>query len=204
MADRSIDVVIFDIGGVLVDPGGVASMKVLARIDDDDELWRRWLSCRWVSAFESGRCSAEDFAAGVVGDWELGISAEDFLATFRSWHGEPYAGAAELLKEVQAKLPTGCLSNMNALQWDTHFSQFPLLHRFEFRFLSFELGRVKPDPEIFTMVASRLPAPSNRVLFLDDNAINVDAAVDAGFVAARAQGVDEARQALIAAGVLPR
>jgi hypothetical protein len=41
------------------------------------------------------------------------------------------------------------------------------------------------------------------VLFLDDNVINVDAAQEAGFRAARAVGVDEARRVLVDAGVLP-
>ena len=48
-----------------------------------------------------------------------------------------------------------------------------------------------------------MPAAPERVLFLDDNQINVDGALDAGFIAVRTQGVAEAEQALVAAGVLP-
>ena len=47
-----IDVVLFDLGGVLVDFGGVEAMKELSGITDDDELWHRWLTCRWVREFE--------------------------------------------------------------------------------------------------------------------------------------------------------
>ena len=32
VTESSIDLVIFDLGGVLIDPGGVASMRELARI----------------------------------------------------------------------------------------------------------------------------------------------------------------------------
>jgi hypothetical protein len=81
MAVGPIDVVLFDLGGVLVDFGGVAPMKELARIEDDDELWRRWLTCPWVRTFERGGCSPEDFAAGVVREWDLPVAPEDFLAT---------------------------------------------------------------------------------------------------------------------------
>ena len=48
------DVVLFDLGGVLVDFGGVQAMKELSGITDDDELWHRWLTCRWVREFERG------------------------------------------------------------------------------------------------------------------------------------------------------
>jgi HAD superfamily hydrolase (TIGR01509 family) len=202
MMDHSIELVIFDIGGVLVDQGGVSAMKELSGIDDDAELWSRWLSCRWVSSFESGRCSPADFATGVVDDWTLDISPNDFLSAFISWSGSPYPGAQELLSEVQGQVPTASLSNMNALQWEGHFSRIPMLHSFDYRFLSFELGCVKPDPMIFAEVAARLPVPAHRAFFLDDNAINIEAAAAHGFMAERAQGVTQARQALVTAGVL--
>jgi putative hydrolase of the HAD superfamily len=202
MAVGPIDVVLFDLGGVLVDFGGVAPMKELARIEDDDELWRRWLTCPWVRTFERGGCSPEDFAAGVVREWDLPVAPEDFLAAFLSWPGAPLPGADALLGDVQLTVAVGCLSNTNALHWNHHSTRWPLLGAFDFRFLSFELGIVKPDREVFERVAGLLPAPPDRVLFLDDNAVNVDGAASAGFVARRVRGVGEARQALVAARVL--
>ena len=68
-----------------------------------------------------------------------------------------------------------------------------------------ELGLVKPDRAIFEAVAIRLPVPAaavGRVLFLDDNLVNVEGARACGFVARHVRGVDEARRALEADGVL--
>ena len=62
------------------------------------------------------------------------------------------------------------------MQWDANYESTPLTEAFAYRFLSFELGLVKPDREIFDAVAGRLPVPRTQVLFLDDNAVNVDAA----------------------------
>ena len=62
-ADR-IDLVLFDLGGVLIQPGGVAAMRALAGIDSDEALWARWLGCRWVQRFEAGGCTPEEFADG--------------------------------------------------------------------------------------------------------------------------------------------
>jgi putative hydrolase of the HAD superfamily len=199
----SIDIVLFDLGGVLIDFGGVAPMKELAGIEDDDELWQRWLTCRWVRKFERGHCSGDDFATGVVGDWGLPIEAQTFLDAFRSWPGGPLPGADALLRDVQRTLPRGCLSNTNALHWRENFARWPILDAFDFRFLSFELGYVKPDPELFDHVARLLrPSARGRVLFLDDNSINVEGATTAGFTARQVRGVGEARQALVGMGVL--
>ncbi len=201
MGDR-IEFVLFDLGGVLIDPGGVEPMRELSGLASDDEVWARWLSCRWVRRFEAGLCSPEAFAAGVVSDWGLPLAPAEFLDTFSAWPGLPYPGALEVVAEVRQQLPVGCLSNTNAVQWVANCEGTPVVEAFAYRFLSFELGLVKPDRAIFDLVAARLPARRGRVLFLDDNQANVDAAVAAGFEARRVRGVDAARAVLVDAGVL--
>jgi HAD superfamily hydrolase (TIGR01509 family) len=202
MAAPRIELVLFDLGGVLIDPGGVGPMRALAGIGTDEELWSRWLSCRWVRAFEAGRCSPDEFAAGVVGDWGLALEPGAFLEAFGGWQGGPYPGALELVETVRDGMRVGCLSNTNAFQWDTHFEGSPIVEAFEFRFLSFELGLVKPDRAIFEAVAARLPFRPEQVLFLDDNAANVTGGLAVGFVARHVRGVDEARRVLASESVI--
>jgi putative hydrolase of the HAD superfamily len=199
------DVVLFDLGGVLVDPGGVGEMRTLSGIDSDEELWQRWLSCPWVQRFEAGRCSGEEFAAGVVRDWGLTLTSTEFLAAFTGWQTVPYPGADRLVAEVRSVVRVGYLSNSNAAQWSAHLAGSPLVGGFDFGFTSFELGMVKPDRAIFEEVATRLPISEHaagRVLFLDDNLVNVEGARAFGFVAQHVRGVDGARRVLEAEGVL--
>jgi FMN phosphatase YigB (HAD superfamily) len=93
-------------------------------------------------------------------------------------------------------------SNTNALHWNDHLMEWPLVRLFETRFLSFEIGSLKPDRQAFDHLAGAIGPSPNRVLFLDDNIANIDGALASGFSAVRVSGVDEARQALVAAGVL--
>lgn len=198
----SIDMVLFDLGGVLLELQGVPSMRELSGISSDEELWSRWLSCPWVRRFESGACSDEDFARGVVDGWGLSISPAAFLDEFRTWPSGPLPGAEDLLAEVAAQVPVGCFSNTNKLHWHEHLVEWPLVRLFETRFLSFEIGALKPDRRAFDHVAGKVGPLPDRVLFLDDNVVNVDGAIAAGFPAIRVAGVSEARRALVAAGVL--
>jgi FMN phosphatase YigB (HAD superfamily) len=197
-----IEVVLFDLGGVLVDFGGVGPMRALADISSDEELWDRWLTCSWVRTFEQGLCSADDFAAGIVSDWDLDISPESFLVAFESWPGTTLVGAEELVHEVGQRVRVGCLSNTNTLHWEAHSARWPILASFDYRFLSFEMGKVKPDPEVFEAVTSSLTLPATKVLFLDDNLRNVEAASAAGFWAEHTRGVEAARAVLIRHAVL--
>lgn len=197
-----VDLVLFDLGGVLIEIPGVRTMLELTGIGSEEDLWRRWLTCRWVRRFESGGCSGTEFAAGVVADWQLELSPAAFLEAFQDWPAGPLPGAAELVAQTGTRVATGCFSNTNALHWHGHIATWPLAGLFHHRFLSFELGLLKPDRAAFARVAQLLGVPAERVLFLDDNAVNVEGAAAAGFQAARAVGVEQARQRLAEAAVL--
>src|SRR4051794_7158613 len=199
-----IDAVVFDLGGVLAEFGGVERMRALARVDTAEQMWSRWLTCEWVRAFERGECSRAEFSGGVVADWALAITAEDFLAEFSEWLVGPLPGAEELVAATAERVPVACLSNTNEVHWEAGAHRWPLLQRFDRTFLSFELGMVKPDPEIFSHVVNELGVAAPAVLFLDDNRLNVDAAADVGLTAVLTDGVDAARAALVGAGVLER
>jgi putative hydrolase of the HAD superfamily len=106
------------------------------------------------------------------------------------------------LREWRLLSATGCFSNMNDLHWRERVAAWPLADMFDHRFLSFELGLLKPDVAAFAKVADLTRVPAGRILFLDDNAMNVAGARAAGLQAARVRGVDDARQRLVEAAVI--
>ncbi len=161
----------------------------------------RWLSCRWVRRFESGGCTASQFAAGVIEDWSLSISPGDYLEAFRSWAVAPFPGAVELVQETKASVRVGCLSNTNAVHWEGRVSSWGLAELFEFPIVSFRVGRIKPDREMFDLAVRTVGRPGEEILFLDDSRLNVQAAREAGMKSALVRGVEEARAALRCAGV---
>lgn len=73
------------------------------------------------------------------------------------------------------------MSNTNALHWHDHLASWPMMELFEYRFLSFETRLLKPDIGAFEHVAKFVGLPPGRVLFLDDNAVNVEGAAAVGF-----------------------
>jgi putative hydrolase of the HAD superfamily len=171
-------------------------MRELTGAASDLDVAGRWLMSPWVRRFESGRCSEQEFAEGVVAEWKFPFTPDEFLERFLSWLDDPFAGAEQMVHETKAHAMVGCLSNTNALAWREIISHWPLTALFEHRFLSFELGAVKPDREIFALVVEQLRVLAHRVLFLDDNAINVEGALASGLRAEQARGVAEARDVL--------
>jgi HAD superfamily hydrolase (TIGR01509 family) len=199
---EAIQIVLFDIGGVLARFAGLEVLQKLTGSDSELDVAARWLMSPWVRRFEAGDCSDEEFAAGIVEEWKLPYSAAEFLEVFPTWLDEPFAGAERMLSDTAARVGVGCLSNTNSLQWRTKISHWSIAALFEHRFLSFELRAVKPDPEIYERVIAALPVAPAAVLFLDDNPLNVEGARAAGLPAEQTVGVAEAREVLTRRGVL--
>ena len=195
-----IEVVLFDMGGVLVELG---SLPELLGTDRSDEVfWPQWLGSEAVQRFERGEGSPEDFAKQAVVDLELTISPDAFLSNFARFPKGLYPGSARLVEETAAVVGTGVLSNTNALHWQTQPDAATISSMFDHSFLSYEIGSVKPEPVIFAHVLSHLGLGGDQVLFIDDNAINVDGARGCGLQAAMAKGPKQARHVLVEAGIL--
>lgn len=192
----AIEVVLFDLGGVLIELGGMGEMSAFAREGEEDELWRRWLECPWVRRFETGQCDANSFANGMVEAWSMNVGPEEFLAAFTSWPRGFFPGAREMIQSIDANRRVACFSNTNEIHADRHTDEFGISELFETRFFSHEMGVLKPDREAFDFVIEALGCAPEQILFLDDNQINVHGARAAGLRAERACGPTEAKAIL--------
>ncbi|MGI9611461.1 MAG: HAD family hydrolase [Acidimicrobiales bacterium] len=189
-----ITAVLFDMGGVVVELGPLD--ELLGAEIPAEAFWPRWLASPAVRAFERGHCSVDVFAAGLRDELDLDITPNEVVERFRRFPRGLFPGAAAMVSDVRRKVTTGVLSNTNALHWDTQVDADRIAGLFDRRYLSYELGLVKPDAEIFERVLADLDMAAPNVLFLDDNQVNVDAARAVGLVAHVTQGVAAASAAL--------
>ena len=200
----SIQCVVFDLGGVIVGLGGVRDFGDMINEPDDTRVWARWLSSHWVRDYERGRCSTEAFARGLVEEFELTLSSGEFVERFLTWPRGLIDGAEELVEAAASSVAVACLSNTNELHWRQQTDAQRLADLFPTRFLSHELGLIKPDREIFDHVVGALTLPADSILFFDDNQLNVDGARAAGLRAECVQGPTAARAQLARYGLLTR
>ena len=196
--------ILFDIGGVLVALDGVPYLaRVLGLEESHDELHRRWLACPSVAAHETGRMSAEAFAAAVVADLDLEVKPDDFLLDFAAWLQRPHPGAFELVERIPRQYRVAALSNISTYHW-TRIAAMGWPERFDALYLSCEIGYLKPSVEAFRVALDGMRLPPAQVLFLDDGQANVSAARSLGMEALVVRGPEEARLVLEQYGVLPR
>jgi FMN phosphatase YigB (HAD superfamily) len=195
--------VLFDIGGVLVAlDGGPYLAKLLGLEPEHEALHAMWLASPSVVEHETGKIQAAAFAAGVVADLRLPVTADSFLQDFCSWPKGLLPGALRLLDEIPDTYRVAALSNTSAVHWDT-IQAMGFVDRFDQMYLSHRIGYLKPAKEAFLVALEGMSLPPADVLFLDDGLRNVDAARSLGMHAHLARGPEEARSVLVQYGVVP-
>jgi FMN phosphatase YigB (HAD superfamily) len=203
MVGAALRVVLFDVGGVLVEFSGPATLlRWLGGRLSPAELWPMWLRSTVVREFESGRVGPDEFADRLIADLALPVDRERLLAEFSRWPTTLLAGAADLVGRIPPTYLRATLSNTNVLHWPRLTGELGLGALFEHHFPSHLTGHLKPDPAAFAHVARTLGCAPSAIAFLDDQPLNVQAALAAGLHGVQVSGVQDAEAALVALGVL--
>lgn len=190
-----IDIILFDLGGVLVELTGVQTMiEWTDQKYSVDELWEVWLSSPAVRSFEKGCATVGQFADGIIEEMSLPVGKTEFISAFTQWPRGLFPGVSSLLKSLKKQFTLACLSNSNELHWPRLMAETGLDEMLDYHFASHLMGRIKPDPESFEYVLQRLNCKASSVLFLDDNEINVASAREIGMVAQKVNGPTEIRK----------
>jgi glucose-1-phosphatase len=199
----SIKLLLFDLGGVLIDFSGPRELGQYLRTPASPEaVLNRWVACPHTDAFEMGRLSPTVWAERFVRDWDVALEPGDFLRKFTTWSRCMLPGAKELLAELRPRYRLGALSNSNELHWDRNTNELRAIELFEFAISSHQVGLSKPNPEIFKVALDRAHLPADSVMFFDDLQANVAAATSIGIHARQVRGVDAVRACLVAEGLL--
>lgn len=200
---NEIRVVLFDVGGVLVELSGLAMLlSWLGHRATAEQVRTLWLTSPIVRSFETGRMQPAAFAEQMITELSLQVSSEEFLTELYARSQRVLPGAVELVRRVPRDYVRATLCNTNALQWTSLIEQRDLIGAFDQHFASHLTGKIKPDEEAFQNVLATLGCEGPETLFLDDSELNVAAAKRVGMTGYHVQGPVEAEGALREAEVL--
>ncbi len=169
--------VVFDLGKVLVDfDYSIAARKVAARSSKAPEDLHMFLSSSpFLVEYESGRLTRKQFfdavreAVGFHGDiTEFG----KFFAEIFSPIEPMIALHAELRRRG---LPTYIFSNTNDLAVEHVRRDFPFFGHFDGYILSYEVGAMKPQPQIYEALEKMSGRRGAEIVYIDDRLENVQA-----------------------------
>jgi 2-haloacid dehalogenase len=197
--------VIFDVGNVLY---GWDPDAFLVRQITDDEARLRFIEdvdlYAWHETLDGGRPFAEAEA-------ELNEKFPQYAALIAAWSdrfGEtisgPVPGVHALVDALDARgVPLFAITNFSADFWPPfHEKERAFFGRFKGIVVSGEVKLLKPDPAIYYLALDRFRLRPADALFVDDRAINVEAALAVGLKAHLFVDAPDLQQRLEAEGLL--
>ena len=114
-------------------------------------------------------------------------------------------GSIALQRALRAKgVPVFALTNFGRHSFAEAVPKMDFLQEFDRRYVSGEMGVIKPDPLIYQMVEQDCGIAGDRLLFADDRADNIAAAADRGWRTHQFEGWQGWAGRLVAEGLLSK
>ena len=181
---QAIKVLLFDLGRVLVDFDHLRSAERIAAFCSKTprQIYDLFFESGVTIAFEAGKISPEDFYLQVKEMLDLKLSYASFEPI---WNDIFFLTAKNrsvfgLVNSLRANYKTAMLSNINILHYEYLKKNFPVFGVFDKVFLSFQMGLIKPDKEIYNLVIRELGVEPEEVFYTDDREELVQSAKSLG------------------------
>lgn len=198
--DGPVAAVVFDWGGVLTMPLAKGFAAWMAREGVDPAHFAAFLGDALaapdaaatrvggalpprspVHALEQGLLSPRDFEILLAADLTRrgsAVAPDGLLDRILADFTDLVPDMVDLVREVRSHgVRTAVLSN----SWGEHYPDEYFAAQFDAVVVSGRVGLRKPQPEIFDLMARTLDLPAGRLVLVDDLAVNIDAAVAAGY-----------------------
>lgn len=201
---RKIEAVVFDVGKVLIEwDMRLLFAKLIADPERLDWFLANVVTHEWHFEHDAGRDLAEMVAARKA---EF-PGHDDLLDAYATRFGETIPGnvpgSHELVRELAARsVPLFAITNFASPFWHEYRAGEPLFDLFGDIVVSGDEKLLKPDARIFDLAARRFGHAPGAMLFIDDNAANIEGARALGWQVHHFAGADALRADLTRRGLL--
>lgn len=196
--------VIFDLGRVLldIDTGrkGFSELMEAMEIPPKQAFSMYWREPE-VQWHMTGKITSLQFHDAATNRFNLRIDYKDFVQAWCDLFS-PTPGMKDIFDRVAERHPVGLLSDTDPLHWAKARELLPWLRRIAKPTLSFEVGYLKPRPEMYLAAAANCGKDPHDCLFIDDSQANVDGARAVGMAGLVFSGPERLAKDLTKLGVL--
>jgi len=177
-----ISCVLFDLGGVMIHWSDSWIIQELSKEFeiDEDEVAKQWR--KNLPDIAIGKIDEKKFWQNIGNELKskkLANCTESLLDRIFRKRVTLNESVISLSKEISQNIPVGILSNTEQVTFSVIKDLISLNH-FKYKFLSNEIGHIKPDVKIYSHVIENIPFPKEEIFFIDDLKTNVEAARNSG------------------------
>src|SRR5260370_5423107 len=179
MRRPSRSIVIFDLGGVLIDWNPRYMYRKIFGSDEAamEQFLANVCTQSWNEAQDAGRTFAEGCAILKRAYPDQSQLIDAWPARYEEMFGGAIDGSVSILTELKAGgIPLYALSNWSTETFPVALRRFEFLRWFQGVLLSGEVRILKPDPRLFHLLLQRYPIHPNPPVYLDTHPSNLDPA----------------------------
>ena len=198
-------VVVFDLGGVLIDWDPRHLYRKLFAGDESamEVFLSEVCTVEWNERQDAGRTFAEAVDELLPHHADKLDLIEAFGQRFDEMITGAVAGTVDILADLKrAGVPRYALTNWSAETFPPQRDRFSFLSWFDGIVVSGEEGVIKPDPRIFRVLLDRYRIAPEEAVFIDDNPANAAAAAPLGIHGIHFRSPDLLRRELETLGLL--
>jgi glucose-1-phosphatase len=193
VGDTKVKNIIFDLGGVILDLSVKDTLYAFSKLSGLAlrEIERIFITAPEFELYEKGNITDEEFRQFIRRVYNAQHSDTDIDFCWNAMLLTIPSAKLDLLMTLKSTHNTFLLSNTNGIH--LHHINNVILPKltgernldgyFHRSYYSHQLGMRKPDVKVFEHVLSDNGLAANETLFLDDNALNIQAAAMAGIKA---------------------
>ena len=179
---------VFDLGGVLSVP--MVSKKLYEQIEwkvSYDKFLDKFNNSAESIKVHKGEISTKEFFEYLKRYMNDNITLEEFKNIYVN-NNEFFNDTIETIKKLKnLGYKVYLLSNLKEIDYEKFIKHFDI-SIFNELFLSFKLGMLKPNDDIYQYVINKLNTKPENIYFFDDNKENVDGAIRNGINAYQVTG----------------
>ena len=132
-----------------------------------------------VESFDKGKMTPQEFYEEVTKTFKAKIDCDSFYSIYSDvFSANP--PVLKVMKKLRKKYKTLLLSNTDVMRFGFIKKKFPEILIFDEYILSYEVGLMKPEPQIYLEALKKAGAEARECVFIDDIKENVEAAMRIG------------------------
>jgi HAD superfamily hydrolase (TIGR01509 family) len=132
-----------------------------------------------VELFDKGKITPQDFHARVIQKLEARLDYDTFFSIYNDVFSlNP--PVLQIMKRLKKNYRLVVLSNTDTMRFGFIKKKFPEILIFDEYVLSFEVGFMKPHPQIYKEALKKAEFPAKECVFIDDREENIEAATKLG------------------------
>src|SRR3989344_1585826 len=190
--------IIFDFGNVIKNFDNKIFAKKISEYSDKpaEEIYNLiYNKSNLTELFEAGKINSKEFIEKVSHLCSLNISEKEFIEAYSNIF-TANKSVIDLIKKLKKKYKLGLLSNTNEIHFNKVIKKIEVFDLLDAVSLSFKIGSMKPDEEIFKDCLKKLNLKAIECIYIDDIKKYSEKAAEMGIIGVHFTSFSELKKAL--------